>query len=79
MRLSYVSPHWMDEGEFSRICNWKRKFSVWPRMCTISGSNIFLTHGYVGSYGVAGPVGTITIIHWISEAEHIMLILKEKR
>jgi hypothetical protein len=63
----------------SQATQWRLKFSMWPRRCSISGKRIWLEDAYRGIRTITGP-GTPVIEHyWVRCDEFIIWNLKGRK
>jgi len=63
----------------NQATEWKSKFSIVPRRCSISGKRIWLESAYCGTRTITGPGIPIIEHYWVRCDEFIIWNLKGRK
>lgn len=53
-----------------------RKWSIWPRRCSVSQRWVWFTRAYCATYAIHGPGEPAVWVRWYSDQEMLVLKLK---
>lgn len=65
-----IEMYWHQHNAFYyKMATWKRKFSILPRYCHLTGQMIWFKHAMVGTRVITGPGEPVIETYWVDEAE----------